>query len=224
MRTTVAILSLLAAPSSCLVVSQHARSMQPQRTRAAGATMDVEKRREELASGALNPATFWRLALNLHPPNKPDGESVELIVTLRFMQEQGFEPPQGLMLVESCLPEGTVELGEQKDRWTLSEDPDDQKDSLWIWGLFSQPLYPFLLLAVTLTEPVELPGGETIPAGKLFLQGEHRRDPDADTLLGAGTVVFKVSEEIKADLVGLSDFTYDEPIPCGSFKFLPGQK
>ena len=94
MRTTVAILSLLAAPSSCLVVSQHARSMQPQRTRAAGATMDVEKRREELASGALNPATFWRLALNLHPPNKPDGESVELIVTLRFMQEQGFEPPQ----------------------------------------------------------------------------------------------------------------------------------
>ena len=92
------------------------------------------------------------------------------------------------MLVESCLPEGTVELGEQKDRWTLSEDPDDQKDSLWIWGLFSQPLYPFLLLTVILSQPVELPGGETIPAGKLFLQGEHRRDPDADTLLGAGTV------------------------------------
>ena len=42
---------------------------------------------------------------------------------------------QGLMLVESCLPEGTVELGEQKDRWTLSEDPDDQKDSLWILSL-----------------------------------------------------------------------------------------
>ena len=126
------------------------------------------------------------------------------------------------MLVESCLPEGTVELGEQKDRWTLSEDPDDQKDSLWIWGLFSQPLYPFLLLALTLTEPVQLPGGETIPAGKLFLQGEHRRDPDADTMLGAGSVVFKVSEAIKADLVGLSDFTYNEPIPCGTFRFLPG--
>ena len=131
---------------------------------------------------------------------------------------------QGLMLVESCLPEGAVELGEQKDRWTLSEDPDDQKDSLWIWGLFSQPLYPFLLLTVILSQPVELPGGETIPAGKLFLQGEHRRDPEADTLLGAGTVVFKRPEELKADLVGLSDFTYDEPIPCGTFKFLPGPK
>ena len=28
----------------------------------------------------------------------------------------------------------------------------------------------------------------------------------------------------EADLVGLSDFTYDEPIPCGTFKFLPGTK
>ena len=94
-----------------------------------------------------------------------------------------------------------MELGEQKHRWTLSQDPDDQKDSLWIWGLFSQPLYPFLLLTVILSQPVELPGGETIPAGKLFLQGEHRRDPEADTLLGAGTVVFKRPEELKADLV-----------------------
>ena len=94
MRLVWAILAILAAPSSCLVVSQHARSMQPQRLRTAAATMDVEKRRAELASGSLNPATFWRLALNLHPPNKPDGEGVELTVTLRFMQEQGFEPPQ----------------------------------------------------------------------------------------------------------------------------------
>jgi len=92
--TAAAILAFLAAPSSCLVASQHARSLQPHRLRAAAATMDVEKRRAELASGALNPATFWRLALNLHPPNKPDGEGVELTVTLRFMQEQGFEPPQ----------------------------------------------------------------------------------------------------------------------------------
>ena len=38
--------------------------------------MDVEKRRAELASGSLDPSTFWRLALNLHPPNKPDGEGV----------------------------------------------------------------------------------------------------------------------------------------------------
>ena len=83
---------LLAAPASCLVVN-HARSMQ-HRLRAAPATMDVEKRRAELASGSLDPSTFWRLALNLHPPNKPDGEGVELTVTLRFMQEAGYEPPQ----------------------------------------------------------------------------------------------------------------------------------
>ena len=100
MRRATAALLFLAAPASCLVVNHarsivnHARSMQPQRLRAVPATMDVEKRRAELASGSLDPSTFWRLALNLHPPNKPDGEGVELTVTLRFMQEEGYEPPQ----------------------------------------------------------------------------------------------------------------------------------
>jgi len=93
MRRATAALLFLAAPASCLVVN-HARSMQTQRLRTVPATMDVEKRRAELASGSLDPSTFWRLALNLHPPNKPDGEGVELTVTLRFMQEAGYEPPQ----------------------------------------------------------------------------------------------------------------------------------
>ena len=96
MRRATAALLVLAAPASCLV-GNHARSMQimpDQRLRAVPATMDVEKRRAELASGSLDPSTFWRLALNLHPPNKPDGEGVELTVTLRFMQEAGYEPPQ----------------------------------------------------------------------------------------------------------------------------------
>ena len=95
MRRATAALLFLAAPASCLVVN-HARLMTrlPQRLRTVPATMDVEKRRAELASGSLDPSTFWRLALNLHPPNKPDGEGVELTVTLRFMQEEGYEPPQ----------------------------------------------------------------------------------------------------------------------------------
>ena len=28
--------------------------------------------------------------------------------------------------------------------WTLSEDKDDRKDGLWVWGLFEEPKYPFL--------------------------------------------------------------------------------
>ena len=29
-------------------------------------------------------------------------------------------------------------------KWTLSEDKNDRKDGLWIWGLFEEPKYPFL--------------------------------------------------------------------------------
>jgi hypothetical protein len=28
--------------------------------------------------------------------------------------------------------------------WTLSEDKNDRKDGLWIWGLFEEPKYPYL--------------------------------------------------------------------------------
>ena len=93
----------------------------------------------ELAGGSLTPASTWRLAIRLTPPGAEeaaDAAATELTVTLRFATEGGYEPPQGLMLVESSLPEGAVQLGEQADRWTLSEDPNDRKDGLWIWGLF----------------------------------------------------------------------------------------
>ena len=30
----------------------------------------------------------------------------------------------------------------------------------------------------------------------------------------------QVSEQLQADLVGLSDFTYNEPVPCGRIRFL----
>ena len=51
--------------------------------------------------------------------------------------------------------EDVLQPGQQSARWRLSEDPEDQKDSLWIWGLFKEPLYPFLLLELDLAQPVE---------------------------------------------------------------------
>ncbi|CAN0441985.1 unnamed protein product, partial [Ectocarpus sp. 13 AM-2016] len=35
-----------------------------------------------------------------------------------------------------------------KARWTLSEAEDTRGAGLWVWGLFKDPLYPFLLLQV----------------------------------------------------------------------------
>lgn len=33
-----------------------------------------------------------------------------------------------------------------KARWTLSEEETERSAGLWVWGLFREPLYPFLLL------------------------------------------------------------------------------
>jgi hypothetical protein len=37
--------------------------------------------------------------------------------------------------------------------------------------------------------------------------------------LGAGAVTYRLSQQLDADLLGLSGFTYDEPVSCGASKF-----
>jgi len=179
---------------------------------------------QEAATGArsLSPSCTWRIALNLRAPNTPDEEESQLVTAVvRFAEEPGYEPPQGKLRVESCLPEGLLRIGEAEARWVLSEDPEDRKDSLWIWGLFKEPLYPFLLFSLD-CEEIALPGGSTIPKGKLYVQADHRRHPEDGVRLGEGKVTYKVAEQLSADLLGLSDFTYNEPISCGTSSFLDG--
>jgi hypothetical protein len=167
---------------------------------------------------SLTPDCPWRLKLDLVAP-RTSGKIVSITANLRFAEEEGYEPPQGFVTVDSCLPDGAMALGRQKRRWQLSEDPEDRKDSLWIWGLFKEPLYPFILLDVELAEPLEIANGISIPAGTLSLQIDHRRK-DGDVDLGEGTITYTVPSQQGADLLGLSDFTYNEPIPCGSCRFL----
>lgn len=92
------------------------------------------------------------------------------------------------------------------------------QDSLWIWGLFKEPLYPFILFSLPCVE-IPLADGTAIPAGTLYVQAEHRRDPAQGVRLGAGAVTYRLSQQLDADLLGLSGFTYDEPILCGTSKF-----
>ena len=62
------------------------------------------------------------------------------VVQAKFIEEEGYEPPQGLL--QQCFPEDENDSEEEKStsisqmtvstgRWTLSEDPDDRKDGLW---------------------------------------------------------------------------------------------
>ncbi len=66
------------------------------------------------------------------------------VVRAKFIEEEGYEPPQGLL--QQCFPEDSASDEEKTEeeksapisqmtvstgRWTLSEDPDDRKDGLW---------------------------------------------------------------------------------------------
>ena len=104
----------------------------------------------------------------------------------------------------------------QPQRWQLSEDPDDRKDSLWIWGLFKEPLYPFILFSLGVCSGSELALAD---GSRLFLQCTHKGDGGL-TALTTGDVSIRVPTEQNADLVGLSQFTYQEPVPFGSARFL----
>ena len=95
---------------------------------AASARPQVRMSAQQTSVRSLSPACTWRLALDLMPPVEEGAapsseaqEGVTLTASVRFAEESGFEPPQGLLLVESCLPEGQLRLGEMSTRWTLSE-------------------------------------------------------------------------------------------------------
>ena len=63
--------------------------------------------------------------------------------------------------------------------------------------------------------------GASLPEGPIYCQVDHRRNrKDGSVALGEGAVTYKVSEKINADLVGLSQVTYDEPVACGKITFL----
>lgn len=66
------------------------------------------------------------------------------VVQAKFVEEQGYEPPQGTVEQVFSVGTDTEESDDEKismtsasqmiissARWTLSEDPNDRKDSLW---------------------------------------------------------------------------------------------
>lgn len=160
------------------------------------------------AQRALDAGTAWRFALELQTPG---AQAETVTATIRLEADQGYEPPQGTVRVETCLPEGA--LFASGTRWALSEDPDDPKDGLWIWGMFKEPLYPFMLLSLKLA--ADCAGLEK--GTELFLQGEHRRDPIVGVKLGEGTVCQREPLTLPGGADAGSAF---EPVPCGSYRLL----
>lgn len=158
------------------------------------------------AKTTLDTDTTWRFRFVLTGIPTEKGKKVDelFVVEAQFIEDEGYEPPQGeLKVVTKGDAEGRI-LKISKSRWQLSEDPEDRKDGLWVWGLFQEPLYPFLLLQLE-TDPVPLAGGEdsdTIKPLKLYAQINHRRDKDVGVVLSGAELKVRVLETLKADPFG----------------------
>jgi len=189
-------------------------------------------RRSSTTSKATLSGQPWRVSLDLKLP--VGGKVVDSSVRFdaMFEVEEGYEPPQGRLL-----PQQSASLPEELDgfklvdtsalnRWQLSEDPDDRKDGLWIWGLFEEPLYPFCLLQLTLKdvvvgskdgEPSEVLGPLTV-----FAQISHVCDRKTGQVeLQTCPVTVKKMETIKVDLAGLASANIATDEPVGVVRFSP---
>lgn len=95
---------------------------------------------------ALDATTLWRLAFRLE---KEGYKSIDAVARVRFIPDRNYEPPQGKIFVEDDF-NGFIRVTETgySGSWTLSEDKNDRKDGLWIWGLFEEPKYPFMYICL----------------------------------------------------------------------------
>jgi len=174
-------------------------------------------------------------------PTKSGRKVGELfVVDVQFIEEEGFEPPQGE--IKQILVEDKQDGDDSSDsddttsssrnirylkvtngRWKLSEDPNDRKDGLWVWGLFAEPLYPFMLIQLE-TEEYALPGSENdaITPLTLYAQINHKRDKDTGEVeLEAASLNLREVESINADPFGVAKVDIFEEVKVGQLSLRP---
>jgi len=127
--------------------------------------------------------------------------------------------PEDDGVVDTSLPT-TTQMTIKSGRWTLSEDPNDRKDSLWIWGLFKEPLYPFLLLNFEI-DRISLPGGEddSIKPFQLYAQVNHKRGENGEVMLDlVSDINIREKESFKADPFGAANVLIDIDTSIGQLQ------
>jgi len=180
----------------------------------------------------LTQDTTWKLRIVLRGVSTAKGKKVDelFVVSGSFLEEEGYEPPQGSFVQQQkedgdSNGESSSGLKIVNSRWQLSEDPNDRKDGLWVWGLFKEPLYPFLLLKLE-TEALPLSGSDedSILPLQLFAQVNHRRAGDDNgAVILEGTTDLKVRqmETVQADPFGGATVDIYEEKSVGSLSIQP---
>lgn len=173
----------------------------------------------------LTEETAWRLRFVLRGVATEKGKKVDdiFVVSGNFIEDEGYEPPQGSFeQLQDASEKDPSRLKLVRSRWQLSEDPNDRKDGLWVWGLFKEPLYPFLLLKLE-TEAIPLSGeeGDSILPLQLFAQVDHKREDGAVILEGNTDLKVRQMETIQADLFGAATADIYEEVSIGSLSIQP---
>jgi hypothetical protein len=183
------------------------------------------------STATLTEDTIWNLRMVLQNLPTANGKTTDQIFAIRvkFVEEIDYEPPQGYLVQvvegtdDGYGASGKTSLGPQmrivSSRWQLSEDPNDRRDSLWVWGLFKEPLYPFLLLQMEIDE-IPLPGEvkDSIKPFKLFAQINHARENGEVILSSGADLTIKEKETIKADPFGAATVDIFEDVAVGKLQ------
>lgn len=174
----------------------------------------------------LTDETTWNIRFVLNGVTTEKGRKVDEIfsVSAQFFEEEGYEPPQGNL---KQIQDGELASRVQvlKSRWQLSEDPEDRKDGLWIWGLFKEPLYPFLLLDLEI-DAIPLSAGreeeqDFIKPLRLYAQINHKRDEEAGVILEGAQLSARLIETIKADPFGAATVDINNDVSIGNISIQP---
>jgi hypothetical protein len=189
----------------------------------AGARRPAKGQLSAAQKSTLTDETVWKLRFVLKGIETEKGKKVDEIfrIDANFLEEEGYEPPQGRLQQINVGEQSRLRL--QNSFWQLSEDPNDRKDGLWIWGLFKEPLYPFLLLKLE-TEAIPLEDGDDddmIKPLQLFAQINHRRDSELGVLLEASDLTVRQVETIKADPFGAAKVDVYEELKVGTLSVQP---
>lgn len=178
-------------------------------------------------TATLTEATTWNVRLVFRGLNSSSqGKRLDPLVKsfeCQFLEEQGYEPPQGtLQVVVANNTTSSSSFTIQKSRWILSEDPNDRKDGLWVWGLFKEPLYPFLLLTLQ-TDAFQNTDDETPPM-QLYAQiKHHRRREDGKVILEGNDLCWRQMKTVQADPLGAATVDLYENVVVGTIALQPKQ-
>eukprot|EP00607_Mallomonas_marina_P000714 CAMPEP_0182429944 /NCGR_PEP_ID=MMETSP1167-20130531/35326_1 /TAXON_ID=2988 /ORGANISM="Mallomonas Sp, Strain CCMP3275" /LENGTH=189 /DNA_ID=CAMNT_0024614373 /DNA_START=103 /DNA_END=672 /DNA_ORIENTATION=+ len=166
-------------------------------------------KRNAKQKATLDEFTLWRISLRLQKEGFKDSSAS---IRVRFVEARGYEPPQGRVFVEDDY-NGFINTDDNgySGAWSLSEDKNDRKDGLWVWGLFEEPKYPFLYFSLDVFNSTIAASGEEeplfdglgIPNNRLNIRFSHSRDQEEGVKLESGEISYQEIEYMKADLLGV---------------------